>query len=119
MPSCWFMDDEMFQERYGFFPNEIQRQMVSAVENTVSPGIYILEAQMGVGKTEAALSAAEVLASKWQCEGLFFGLPTQATANGIFPRMKSWAEGQAEAARLSIKLAHGIGNASKRIPGTV
>ena len=108
MPSCWFMDDEMFQERYGFFPNEIQRQMVSAVENTVSPGIYILEAQMGVGKTEAALSAAEVLASKWQCEGLFFGLPTQATANGIFPRMKSWAEGQAEAARLSIKLAHGM-----------
>jgi CRISPR-associated endonuclease/helicase Cas3 len=107
MPSCWFMDDELFKEKYGFVPNEMQRQMIKAVEEASTPGIYVLEAQMGVGKTEAALSAAEILASKWHCEGVFFGLPTQATANGIFPRMKSWVENVSDGNQLSIKLAHG------------
>ena len=98
----------MFRDKYGFLPNEMQRQMLRAVEDTGTPGIYILEAQMGLGKTEAALSAAEILASKWHCEGLFFGLPTQATANGIFPRLKGWAENQSEGVQLSIRLAHGM-----------
>ena len=108
MPSCWFMDDELFKDKYGFTPNEMQRQMLKAVEEASTPGIYILEAQMGLGKTEAALSAAEILASKWHCEGIFFGLPTQATANGIFPRLKLWAEGQSEDVLLSIRLTHGM-----------
>lgn len=110
MPCCWFMDDDIFKQKYGFFPNEMQRQMLRAVEEAPAPGIYVLEAQMGLGKTEAALSAAEILASKWHCEGIFFGLPTQATANGIFPRLKSWAEaeGQSEEVRLGIRLAHGM-----------
>lgn len=108
MPACWFMDDTLFKEKFGFIPNEMQRQMLKAAEEASNPGIYILEAQMGLGKTEAALSAAEILASKWQCEGIFFGLPTQATANGIFPRLKLWAEGQSEAVLLSIRLAHGM-----------
>ena len=110
MPCCWFMDDDVFRQKYGFFPNEMQRQMLQAVEEVQTSGIYVLEAQMGLGKTEAALSAAEILASKWHCEGIFFGLPTQATANGIFPRLKSWAEaeGQSEEIRIGIRLAHGM-----------
>ena len=110
MPCCWDMDDDSFRQKYGFFPNEMQRQMLRAAEEAPAPGIYVLEAQMGLGETEAALSAAEILASKWHCEGIFFGLPTQATANGIFPRLKSWAEaeGQAEEVKLGIRLAHGM-----------
>ena len=109
-PCCWFMDDDIFRRKYGFSPNEMQRQMLKVAEEAPTPGIYVLEAQMGLGKTEAALSAAEILASKWNCEGIFFGLPTQATANGIFPRLKSWAEaeGQEEEVRLGIRLAHGM-----------
>lgn len=110
MPCCWFMDDDIFRQKYGFMPNEMQRQIIQVAEEAPAPGIYVLEAQMGVGKTEAALSAAEILASKWHCEGIFFGLPTQATANGIFPRLKSWAEaeGQSEEIRIGIRLAHGM-----------
>lgn len=63
---------------------------------------------MGVGKTEAALGAAEILAKHGGEGGIFFGLPTQATANGIFGRLLAWAEKQPDGLEHSIKLAHGM-----------
>ena len=50
-------DPAVFRERFGFLPNEVQQAMLEAVNNAQEPGIFILEAQMGVGKTEAALAA--------------------------------------------------------------
>ena len=97
-----------FAERFGFPPNEVQRAMLEAVSRTQEPGILILEAQMGVGKTEAALGAAEILAKHGGEGGIFFGLPTQATANGIFGRLLAWAEKQPDGLEHSIKLAHGM-----------
>lgn len=91
IPCCFFMDDEYFLQQFGFYPNSAQHKIIEAVENSSTAGIYILEAQMGLGKTEAALAAAELLASKYGNGGIFFGLPTQATANGIFPRLIYWA----------------------------
>lgn len=107
-PCCFGMDGEDFAERFSFSPNAVQSAVTEAAEEAVSPGIFILEAQMGAGKTEAALGAAEILASKTGCGGLFFGLPTQATANGIFGRLLAWAEGQSEGASLGVRLAHGM-----------
>ena len=71
-------------------------------------GIFILGLRMGVGKTEAALGAAEILAKHGGEGGIFFGLPTQATANGIFGRLLAWAEKQPDGLEHSIKLAHGM-----------
>lgn len=102
------MTTELFSVRFGFKPNGIQQSMIEAVEASSSPGIYILEAQMGIGKTEAALSAAEILRGKYACSGVFFGLPTQATANGIFKRLLNWAENQSDEEVSSIRLAHGM-----------
>ncbi|MEU2790937.1 hypothetical protein [Streptomyces sp. NPDC007100] len=42
---------------------------------------------MGEGKTEAALAAAEVLASRLGVNGVFFGLSIRTTANQMFGRI--------------------------------
>lgn len=110
LPDAFSMDGAMFLERFAFPPNAVQRAAISAASTAVNPGIFILEAQMGVGKTEAALGAVEVLSARRGKGGMFFGLPTQATANGIFPRLKKWAEGQSQECVNAIQLAHGMAN---------
>ncbi len=96
-----------FKTTFGFKPSEIQREIIDIISQSENPGLFILEAPMGCGKTETALSIAELLATKLNKNGLFFGLPTQATANGIFPRIKKWAENQSDEIYHSIELKHG------------
>ncbi len=113
LPSPWDADrfclgKEGFFDEFGFYPNSLQEQVVKAVEESDSPGLMIIEAPMGTGKTETALAAAEILATREGCGGIFFGLPTQATANGIFPRLEQWALKQSEETVHAIRLAHGM-----------
>ncbi len=102
------MDAAAFHQQFGFWPNSLQQAVLETADNISVPGLLIIEAQMGVGKTEAALAAAEVFANRCQAGGLFFGLPTQATANGIFDRLLAWADTQSEEMVHSIRLAHGM-----------
>lgn len=102
------MDAGTFRQRFGFLPNSLQQAVLETADKISVPGLLIIEAQMGVGKTEAALAVAELFANRCQAGGLFFGLPTQATANGIFDRLRDWAETQSEDMVHSIRLAHGM-----------
>lgn len=115
LPGPWtpcypYMDTERFTEMFRFPPFAVQELLLKAVNESQNPGIYILEAPMGCGKTEAALAASERLDSKFDCGGIFFGLPTQATANGIFSRLVKWAEARTKETDISesIRLAHGM-----------
>jgi CRISPR-associated endonuclease/helicase Cas3 len=65
-----------------FKPNSIQE----AVGN-VSPGLLIVEAPMGSGKTEAALRAAQQWIADGHQQGIYFALPTQTTSNRIHRRV--------------------------------
>lgn len=117
-PESWHseiysMNDQIFQERFDFKPNEVQKAVIRAVNSTNAPGIFILEAQMGIGKTEAALSMAEVIASKCNSTGIFMGLPTQATCNGLYDRLYQWASSVSEDTLNAIKLAHSGANYNK------
>ena len=96
-----------FAERFGFEPKSVQKRIIDIISQNPSPGLYILEAPMGVGKTEAAMAAAEVFIKQCGAGGIYFGLPTQATANGIFGRIRDWAE-SCDAETHSIRLAHGM-----------
>lgn len=99
----------VFEKRFGFQPREIQTALSEIIIHSQKPGIFVMEAPMGIGKTEAALVAAEQLAAKTGRNGLYFGLPTQATSNGIFLRIEHWLESVSSelADNLSIHLVHG------------
>lgn len=62
------------------------------VEQVSGPGVYILEAQMGMGKTEAALYAAYQLLVQEKATGIYFALPTQLTSNKIYDRFNAFLE---------------------------
>lgn len=73
-----------------------------------APALYVLEDVTGAGKTEAAITLAHRLLAHGRADGLFFALPTMATANAMFRRLAPMG------ARLfelppppSIVLAHG------------
>ncbi len=84
-------------------PNEIQKKTLATV--TV-PGIYVVEAPMGMGKTEAALWAAYNLLASKKATGIYFALPTQATSNRIHLRMNEFLRRIAPTAKAS-RLIHG------------
>ena len=112
LPDVWYpdagsSDHEWFRSRFGFIPNIVQKHMTKIVSDNPNAGIYVLEAPMGVGKTEAALASAEIMAQKLGAGGVYFGLPTQATANGLFGRICQWAA-KSDTEVHSIRLAHGM-----------
>ena len=109
LPEIYADCNELFKERFGFEPRNVQSIFAQTISDAKNPGLIILEAPMGLGKTEAALVGAEELAIKSGRGGLFFGLPTQATSNGIFPRIISWL-GKLSAnlgERRGLRLVHG------------
>ena len=78
-----------FYEAFEFERNKIQETFSSSV---IKPGMYILEASMGEGKTEAALWSAYNLLHSSQAKGIYFALPTQATATQMLDRMNKFLE---------------------------
>ena len=84
----------------------MQRAAVEAASSMVEPGLLIIEAPMGQGKTEAALMCAHVLADKFGLGGIFFGLPTMATSNPMFGRVREWLDAVPAEDQSSITLAH-------------
>lgn len=99
----------IYKTRFRFIPNNVQAVFAETVAGVENPGIFIFEAPMGIGKTEAALVACEQLASQTGRSGIFFGLPTQATSDGIFPRIESWLHSinSDTGDNLQLRLSHG------------
>ena len=53
-----------YQKRFNFLPRPFQQKVFDVLSSTDNLGLFILEAPMGGGKTEAALAAAEELMAK-------------------------------------------------------
>lgn len=102
LPSRWEPQhtdapvDELLRSRFAL-PREagarpMQATTLDLVERMGAPGLLIVEAPTGEGKTEAALLAAERMANRWQLDGVFFALPSMSTSDAIFGRVLRWLD---------------------------
>jgi CRISPR-associated endonuclease/helicase Cas3 len=89
------------------FPDKRPRQLQTLVDALpVEPGLTMVEAPTGSGKTEMALAYASKLLAEGVAESVVFALPTQATANAMLRRLEEVA-GKLFADGPSVVLAHG------------
>lgn len=107
---CCILEDwrggHLYCDRFGFEPNEVQSSIYDIARYMEKPGLVILEAPMGCGKTEAALAMAEIMMNKFDLGGIGFFLPSQATSNALFSRIESFLKAQPDIEEASIQLAH-------------
>jgi CRISPR-associated endonuclease/helicase Cas3 len=102
----------VFATRFPFPPRPLQTETEIAVTEMPEPGLVIVEAPMGEGKTEAALVAAEILARRFGAHGLFVGLPTQATTDAMFThRVLPWLAEVAPGSALGLSHGKSVVNA--------
>ncbi|MFJ3339327.1 CRISPR-associated helicase Cas3' [Streptomyces sp. NPDC086766] len=118
LPGPWQADEpvgdvpELFVSRFDLPPGAqvrpVQEAAVELAWGMDEPGLMVIEAPMGEGKTEAALAAAEILAARSGAGGVFFALPTMATGNAMFPRLLRWLDRLPApgGTRYSVLLAH-------------
>ncbi|MEV1080922.1 CRISPR-associated helicase Cas3' [Streptomyces sp. NPDC050211] len=99
-----------FEEMFPFEPNALQGDLVARLPRLVGEkgsGLVLVTAPTGDGKTEAALFAASVLGRAAGARGLFFALPTMATADAMYPRVSEFA-GQALGGERASTLLHSM-----------
>lgn len=74
------------------FPLRPAQQLALDLPLRTGPQCFVIEDATGSGKTEAALILALRLMQSAAANGLYFALPTMATANGLLPRLLAIAE---------------------------
>lgn len=84
--------DEMF--RFITERRDLQTKAIEIAESVTSPGIFIVEAPMGEGKTEAAMYLGDTLNARLGTRGIYFALPTMATSDQMFGRVADFLRGR-------------------------
>ena len=74
--------------------------------------LFILEDTTGAGKTEAAIMLAARMMAAGKGEGLYFALPTMATANAMYKRLEKIHVQLFDTEDSSLLLTHGRSNLS-------
>ncbi len=89
-PSELASDLAAFRDQFGFDPRPLQQLAAEAALDMPKPGLIIIEAPMGEGKTEAGEFASEILARRFGCDGFVFAMPTQGTTDTMYERVAEW-----------------------------
>ena len=77
---------------------------------TEGPEIAVVEAPMGLGKTEIALYLAAQALRHRNSSGIYVALATQATSNALFRRVEQFGERLVGDENVALVLAHGAKN---------
>ncbi len=84
----------------------IQQMTENTFQNISENKLIIIEALMGDGKTEAALYITSQLLNNWS--GIYFALPTTATSNQMYGRVKEYLAINDPTIKESVQLVHGM-----------
>ncbi len=98
---------ELFPVIRKYGANDLQRTVSELAEKLDSPGLVIIEAPTGEGKTEAAMYLADAWAANLGQRGCYFALPTQATSNQMFGRVREFLGARYQGEAVNLMLLHG------------
>lgn len=88
-------------------PNPVQEEIIELADRLVGPSLVLIEVPMGEGKTEAALYLADRGATALGQRGSYVALPTQATSNQMFARVREFLEHRYAGGGVDLQLLHG------------
>jgi len=108
LPAVKFTGEAQFKTIFRFSPNTLQDITITLAQKQNSPYLMIIEAPMGLGKTEAALYAADIALCRGFARGIYVAMPTQATGNAMFRRvLDDYLKGRGHQGNLNVQLVHG------------
>lgn len=96
-----------FADLFGLHPRPLQERVVEQARRFQGPGLVLIEAPMGEGKTEAALFLSDHWIQAVDQQGVYVALPTQATSNQMFRRTKEFLAGRYPREKVNLHLLHG------------
>ncbi|OCG20148.1 hypothetical protein A9G22_00925 [Gilliamella sp. App2-1] len=96
-------------------PTPLQQQALSCQLSDSGPELFIMEDVTGAGKTEASMVLAHRLMTAKKAQGIYIGLPTQATANAIYQRTAGiYGQLYQADSHPSLVLAHGASHMNSK-----
>lgn len=96
-----------FAAAFGFAPRPLQVVAERLAATLDGPGVVAIEAPTGEGKTEAALYLADAWAAVGGTRGAYVALPTQATSDQMFSRVRTFLERRYPRDVIDLQLLHG------------
>lgn len=90
-----------------YSPNIVQKAVINQTEELETPFMMIIEAATGSGKTEAALYCADTILQRDLKAGIFIAMPTQATSNQMYTRVRSFLSKRYQQDEINLHLVHG------------
>lgn len=98
---------ELFPDLKKYPPRGLQSAAIEIAEELKNAGIVVIESPMGEGKTEAAMFLADTWNANLKQRGIYFALPTQATSNQMFGRVKEFLGERFDKGIVNLQLTHG------------
>lgn len=105
-----------FAEIFDVAPRPLQGSLEGFFhQHGSAPGMLLMTAPMGVGKTEAALLASQRMGAR--DSGVLFLLPTMATADAMFERVVAYARRVVNGETAEVSLVHSMASLNQSFAG--
>ena len=97
-----------FENVFPFSANPLQRAGIEALHGLQQPPrLILIEYLTGGGKTELALHIADQLVNRFDLNGSYIAMPTQATSNQMFERVGEYLGKRYPDSNVNLQLIHG------------